>query len=301
MTVAAASKKVWTILEMLQWGTSYLAEKGFDESRLTIELLLSHSLRLQRIQLYTNFEKPLTHAELTSFKILLQRRLQHEPLQYIMGTTEFMGREFLVDKRVLIPRPETEVLAELTVRYAKENFPSLSSKILDIGTGSGCLAVTCAAMIENAVVTAFDVSKDAIDVARSNAQRNGVGDKIAFSVRDVFTTVAADFPGKFHLVISNPPYVSKSEFDGLQPEIRKFEPSSATTDGNDGLSFYRCIAGIAHSLLESNGAVIVEHAYNQASAVQEIFRDVGWNSLESVRDYSGIPRCIVAKLPTGKP
>jgi release factor glutamine methyltransferase len=301
LTVAAASKKVWTILEMLQWGTSYLAEKGFDESRLTIEVLLSHVLRLKRIQLYTNFEKPLTHAELTSFKILLQRRLQHEPLQYIIGTTEFMGREFLVDKRVLIPRPETEVLAEVTIRYAKENFSSLPSKILDIGTGSGCLAVTCAVMIENAVVTAFDVDKDAIDVARSNAERNGVGDKIAFSVRDVFTAVAADFPEKFHLVISNPPYISKSEFEGLQPEIRKFEPPSATTDGNDGLNFYRCIAGIARPLLESNGAVIVEHAYNQASAVQEIFRDVGWNSLESVRDYSGIPRCIVAKLPTGKP
>jgi release factor glutamine methyltransferase len=300
LTVAAASKKVWTILEMLQWGTSYLAEKGFDETRLTIELLLSHVLRLKRIQLYTNFEKPLTNAELTSFKILLQRRLQHEPLQYIIGTTEFMGREFLVDKRVLIPRPETEVLAEVAVRYVQENFPSLSSKILDIGTGSGCLAVTCAAMIEDAVVTAIDISKDAIDVARSNAEKNGVGNKIVFSVRDIFTS-AADFPEKFHLVISNPPYISKSEFEALQPEIRKFEPSSATTDGSDGLSFYRCIADIAHSLLESNGAVIVEHAYNQATAVQEIFRDAGWNSLESVGDYSGIPRCLVAKLPTGKP
>lgn len=285
---------------MLQWGTSFLAEKGFDESRLTIELLLSHVLRLRRIQLYTNFEKPLTHAELTSFKILLQRRLQHEPLQYIIGTTEFMGREFLVDKRVLIPRPETEVLAEATVRYAKENFPSLSLKILDIGTGSGCLAVICAAMIENAVVTAFDISNEAVDVARSNAERNGVGKKIAFSVRDVFDTSAADFAGRFHLVISNPPYISKSEFDGLQPEIREFEPSSATTDGSDGLSFYRRVANLARSLLESNGAVIVEHAYNQAVAVQEIFRNAGWESVDSVRDYSGNARCIVAKLPTGK-
>lgn len=286
---------------MLQWGTSYLAEKGFDESRLTIELLLSHVLRLQRIQLYTNFEKPLSHAELSSFKILLQRRLQHEPLQYIIGTTEFMGREFVVDKRVLIPRPETEVLAEAAVRYAKENFHTFSPKILDIGTGSGCLAVACALMIENASVTAFDISKDAIDVARSNAERNDVGDKSTFSVRDVFTTGPADFPGKFHLVISNPPYISKSEFDGLQPEVREFEPSSATTDGNDGLSFYRCIASIAGYLLEHNGAVIVEHAYNQALAVQEIFGNAGWESIESVRDYSGNPRCLVAKLPTGKP
>jgi len=286
---------------MLQWGTSYLAEKGFDESRLTIELLLCHVLRLQRIQLYTNFEKPLSQAELTSFKILLQRRLQHEPLQYIIGTTEFMGREFVVDRRVLIPRPETEVLAEAAVRYAKENFHAFSPKILDIGTGSGCLAVACAVMIENAVVTAFDISKDAIDVARSNAERNDVGDKITFSVRDVFAAVAADFPEKFHLVISNPPYISKSEFDGLQPEVREFEPSSATTDGNDGLSFYRCIASIAHFLLEHNGAVFVEHAYNQSVAVQEIFGNAGWESLETVRDYSGNPRCLVAQLPTGKP
>jgi len=285
---------------MLQWGTSYLAEKGFDESRLTIELLLSHVLRLKRIQLYTNFEKPLTQDELTSFKILLQRRLLHEPLQYIMGTTEFIGREFLVDKRVLIPRPETEVLAEVAVRFAKENSHSVPSKILDIGTGSGCLAVTCAAMIENAVVTAFDISKDAIDVARSNAERNGVGDKIAFSVRDVFITSAADFPEKFHIVISNPPYISKSDFDGLQQEIRKFEPSLSTTDGDDGLSFYRRIADIARSLLESNGAVIVEHAYNQAAEVQEIFRSSGWETIDSIQDYSGNPRCIVAKFPTGK-
>ena len=299
MTVAAAVKKVWTILEVLQWGTSYLAEKGFDESRLTIELLLSHILRLQRIQLYTNFEKPLTQTELASFKILLQRRLQHEPLQYIIGTTEFMGREFLVDKRVLIPRPETEVLVEVAIRYAKENFPGSPIKILDIGTGSGCLAVTCAAMIENVAVTAFDVSEDAIDVARSNAQRSGVDETIAFSVRDVFTA-GADFSEKFHLILSNPPYISKSEFDGLAPEIREFEPSSATTDGGDGLSFYRRIASVATALIESNGAVIVEHAYNQELAVQEIFRNAGWNTMESITDYSGNPRCLVAKLSTDK-
>ena len=301
MTVAAASKKVWTILEMLQWGTSYLAERGFDESRLTIELLLSHVLQLKRIQLYTNFEKPLTQDELTSFKILLQRRLQHEPLQYIIGKTEFMGREFLVDKRVLIPRPETEVLAEAAVRYAKENFSSLSPKILDIGTGSGCLAVTCASMIDNAVITAIDISKDAIDVASINAERNGVADKITFSVRVVFSIRAEDFPEKFHLLISNPPYISKAEFDRLEPEIRSFEPPGATTDRNDGLSFYRRIAAFGQSVLELHGAVIAEHAYDQSAQVQEIFRKAGWNSLDSIRDYSGNPRCVVATLPEGRP
>ena len=165
---------------MIQWGTSYLAEKGFGESRLTIELLLSHILQLRRVQLYTNFEKSLTDAELASFKGLLQRRLQHEPLQYIVGTTEFMGREFVVDKRVLIPRPETELLVEVAVSYAKENFPRLQSRILDIGTGSGCLAVSCAAMIQDAAVTAFDISDEAIDVAVINAEKNGVRDKLVF-------------------------------------------------------------------------------------------------------------------------
>jgi release factor glutamine methyltransferase len=281
---------------MIQWGTSYLAEKGFDESRLTIELLLSRVLQLRRVQLYTNFEKPLTDAELASFKGLLQRRLQHEPLQYIVGTTEFMGREFLVDKRVLIPRPETELLVEVAVRFAKENFPRLPSRILDVGTGSGCLAVSCAAMIQDAAVTAFDISDDAIDVAGTNAEKNGVSDKIVFSVRDVFKINAADFPEKFHMVVSNPPYISKADFEELQPEIRVFEPSSATTDGDDGLSFYRCIAGIARTLLQPNGAVIVEHAFDQSVGVENIFRKAGWGSTESVKDYSGNPRCIIAKL-----
>jgi release factor glutamine methyltransferase len=296
LSVAGTLKKVWTILEMIQWGTSYLAEKGFDESRLTIEHLLSHVLRLRRVQLYTNFEKPLTDAELASFKALLQRRLQHEPLQYIVGTTEFMGREFVVDKRVLIPRPESELLVEVAVRYAKENFPRLPSRILDIGTGSGCLAVSCAAMIQDAAVTAFDISDDAIHVAGMNAEKNGVSDKIVFSVGDVFKINAADFPEKFHLIVSNPPYISKADFEELQPEIRVFEPSLATTDGDDGLSFYRCIAGIARTLLEPNGAVIAEHAFDQSAGVENIFREAGWGSTESVKDYSGNPRCFIAKL-----
>jgi len=279
---------------MLQWGTSYLLEKGFNESRLTVELLLCHLLNLERIQLYTNFDKPLTDAELSLFKGLFQRRLQHEPLQYIIGTTEFMGLEFVVDQRVLIPRPETEVLVEQVIYYAKEHFSGRPLRILDIGTGSGCIAVSLAALLENASIIAFDKSSDAVEVARINAQKNGVEKKIALSVQDVFEISGADFSSKFHLVVSNPPYVSKMEFQELQPEIKKFEPSFAVTDDDDGLNFYRKIADIGRSLLEAEGAIIVEHAYNQLVSARKIFVDAGWGNIRPIGDYGGNHRCLVA-------
>ncbi len=285
---------------MLQWGAAYLSEKGFDESRLTIELLLSHVLHLKRIQLYTSFDKPLTEAELASLKALLQRRLQHEPLQYIVGTTEFMGIEFAVDRRVLIPRPETEALAEQAVRHANENFSGQQMRILDIGTGCGCIAVFLAVRFENASVTAIDKSSDAIDVARLNAETNGVTKRITFSILDIFEAASSDFPSKFHLVVSNPPYVSISEFKGLQPEIREFEPSFAVTDDADGLSFYTRISQLGKVLLEPGGAVLVEHAYNQSESVRMIFADAGWGNIQPFNDYGGNHRCIVATNPSSQ-
>ena len=301
MTVGSVQKRVWTILEMLQWGTSYLSEKGFDESRLTVELLLCHVLRLKRIQLYTSFDKPLTDAELASFKGLFQRRLQHEPAQYIIGTTEFMGREFVVDRRVLIPRPETEVVVEQALRYAKEHFPGQHLRILDIGTGSGCIAVSLAALIGNASVVAIDKSSDAVDVARINAEKNGVEKRVTFSVGDVFGASENDVLSKFHLVVSNPPYVSKKEFEELQPEIKEFEPSFAVTDDGDGLSFYRRIAKIGQSFLDEEGAIIVEHAYNQSESAQKIFTEAGWSDVQPFNDYSGKDRGLVAAKLSGTP
>ena len=294
MTGGPVQKRVWTILEMLQWGTSYLSDKGFDESRLTVELLLCHVLRLKRIQLYTSFDKPMTEVELSSFKGLFQRRLQHEPVQYITGSTEFMGLEFVVDRRVLIPRPETEVLVEQVIRYAKEHFPSRPLRILDIGTGSGCIAVSLAALIENASVVAFDSSSDAVDVARINAEKNGVETKIALSVQDVFRISEADVSSKFNLMVSNPPYIAKTEFEELQPEIKEFEPSFAVTDDGDGLSFYRRIAQIGRSFLDEGGAIIVEHAYNQSESTQIIFTDAGWGNVQPFSDYSGKDRGLIA-------
>jgi len=279
---------------MLQWGTSYLAEKGFDESRLTIELLLGHVLNLQRIQLYTNFDKPLTEGELASFKGLLQRRLQHEPLQYIVGSTEFMGRKFAVDRRVLIPRPETEVVVEQAVRFVKERFPGQAARVLEIGTGSGCIAVSLAAMIENISVTAIDASPDAVDVAVRNAEENGVGKKTVFAVKDLFKIAEADFSFRFHLIVSNPPYVSQGQFAELQPEIRDFEPPLALTDDGDGLSFYRRIAHSGKQMLEPGGGIIVEHAFDQSESAKTIFADEGYGEILPFDDYDGNPRGLIA-------
>ncbi len=286
---------------MLQWGASHLAEKGFDESRLIIELLLAHVLKLKRIQLYTNFDRPLSAEELASFKALLQRRLHHEPLQYIIGSTEFMGYEFLVDRRVLIPRPETELLVEQAVQYVAENFSHQPIRIIDIGTGSGCIAVSLAKMIENVSVVAFDKSAEAVEVARMNAKTNEVEQKVEFTVRDVFTVSSEDFFSKFHLIVSNPPYISTSEFESLQPEIQDYEPSFATTDGGDGLSFYRRIADLGKSLIEPNGAVIVEYAYDQSTAVRGIFLQSGWDNIRLLNDYSGNPRCLIAENSLAAP
>ena len=280
---------------MLQWGASYLDEKGFDESRLTIEILLSHVLNLKRIQLYTGFDKPLNDKELSSFKELLQRRLLHEPLQYILGKTEFMGFEFLVDKRVLIPRPETEVLVEEAVRFANGQFSEQLVRILDIGSGSGCIGISVAKMVERASVVAIDISPEAIEVAQVNAVHNSVERRMSFALKDIFKVTVRDFSEPFELVVSNPPYISKLDFAELQPEIRDFEPVSATTDSGDGLSFFRRIAEIVPSLLVEDGAVFVEYAYDQSAAVQKIFHDAGWTSIELIRDYDGNPRCLTAR------
>ncbi len=284
----------WTILQLVEWGTEYLTQKRFDESRLTIELLLSHILKLSRLQLYTNFDKPLSEQELAEFKEKLKRRLTYEPLQYILGETEFMGLPFIVNKHVLIPRPETEILVEKAIEICKKDFSDTEKiSLLDIGTGSGCIAISCAKMIPNSYVTALDKSRDAISIAKENAKKNGVEEKIQFIEKDIFSFTAIE--NKFHIIISNPPYIAKEEFDELPEDIRSYEPSTALTDNGDGLLFFRHIAKIEKNILNDNGSIIVEHAYNQKEKVIETFENEGWKNVESFMDYGKNPRCIIAR------
>jgi release factor glutamine methyltransferase len=289
-------QKIWTVLDLITWSTNHLQEKKIDEARLTVELLLAHALSMKRIQLYMNFDKPLKPEELASYKVLFKRRLDHEPVQYIIGRTEFMGLPFAVDSRVLIPRPETETVVEQTVRLCKElRAPGVPVSLLDIGTGSGCIAVSCAKMIPDASVLALDVSTDALDAARLNAEHNGAA--VAFAQSDIFTDEILCKGRSFDAIVSNPPYISSAVYETLQPEIRLFEPRCAETDEGDGLSFYRRLAAIGKSLLVQDGFMALEHAFDQQEAVMSIFAQEGWLSVTPIRDYSGNPRCIIARNP----
>jgi release factor glutamine methyltransferase len=289
-------KKIWTILDLLNWGTVYLSEKGFDETRLTIELLLAHTLKLQRIQLYMNYDRPLNEIELSSFKGLLKRRLTNEPLQYILGETEFMGLKFLVDNRVLIPRADTELLVEKSEELIKIRFSIEEEiRILDIGTGSGCIAVSLAKMISNAKIVAIDSSVDALEIAKINAEKNTVTDRIEFLLLDMMNIDQSSFSSTFHCIVSNPPYISSSEFANVAVDVREYEPNDALIGGDDGLKYYPQIASIAKQYLTHNGFVGVEHQFDQSELVQKIFNEKDFKIITTIKDYSGHFRHVFAE------
>jgi release factor glutamine methyltransferase len=299
LTVSTPIKKIWTILDLITWGTTYLTEKNFDEARLTVELLIAHVLQLRRIQLYTNFDKPLSEEELARFKELLKRRLTHEPLQYILASTEFMGLPFTVEPGVLIPRPETEILVEKIVEKISSLFPNEQKiRIAEVGSGSGCIAVSLAHFIPRAAITSMDISADAVRVAETNAGANNVAGRISFLHRDFFSVSENDFEEPFHCLVSNPPYISVKEYELLPAEVKNYEPKSALCDEGDGLKFYHRIAAFGQKIVEQKGFLAVEHSFDQSDDVQKIFQSHGWNKTTALQDYSGHFRCVFAERGT---
>lgn len=286
-----AGKKNWTILELITWGTGYLTEKHLDDARLNIELLLSHVLSLQRIQLYTKFDQPLTEEELAQFKSLLKRRLAHEPLQYIIGETSFLGLRIGVDRNVLIPRPETELLVDQALKLIRQRWTDQTQlNILDLGTGSGCIAVALAVKLPNATITAIDTSDGALSLAASNAEFHRVAERVNFMNADIARLPKELFPFPFHCILSNPPYISKDEIALVAPEVKEHEPLSALTDNGNGLKFYPEIAHFALHALTADGIVGVEHAFDQSAQVSKIFTSAGFSDEIIVKDYQGINR-----------
>jgi len=255
---------------------------------LTADLLLASVLRLSRLDLYLQYDRPLTSSEIGTFRDLLKRRLRHEPLQYILGETEFMGLTLKVDPHVLIPRPETELLAEKALETI-EDLPPGPVRVLDIGTGSGNIAIALAHYAPEAHVTAIDVSDKALAVAAENVDRHRLKN-VSLQKLDLFSEELDD--RRFSLVLSNPPYVSADEFEHLQPEVRDFEPKVATTDDADGFRFIKRISELAGSHLLPGGALIVELGAGQSPAALEIVRSAGLVNVEIFKDYSSIPRVI---------
>lgn len=285
-----AAQNTWTVLSLLQWATEHLKQKGFDEARLTVELLLAHTLNLTRFTLYTNFDRPLGQDELTAFKSLFKRRLTREPLQYILGETEFMGLKLYVDRRALIPRPETEILVEQTVNAARA-IGGKGLRILDIGTGSGNIPVALAHFLPEALITSVDVSAEALELAAGNINRHR-HTNVTLRQADILTET---FPGQsFNIIVSNPPYIAVAEFPALQPEVKDFEPRIATTDEADGLTYLRHIGTLAKESLVPGGVLLMEIAFNQAPMVEKFLRDSGYNTVMFVNDYAGIQRIAKA-------
>ena len=282
-----------TVLESIQKSAGFLTSKAVESPRLQAELLLAHLLKLPRMQLYLNFERCLAPLEQGELRELIRRRGRREPLQHIIGSTSFCGCEIAVDRRVLIPRPETELLAETGWRHLSTLNPQPSTA-LDFGTGSGCIAIALAVKCPGVRVFAADISAEALSVARQNAAAHHVEDRIEFVGGDGFAALPGDI--RFDLIIGNPPYIPSAEIASLQPEVRDFDPRLALDGGADGLDFYRRLAVEARPFLKANGRLLLEFGDGQTDAVREILRHENW-IVEAVReDYNRCPRMVIATI-----
>jgi release factor glutamine methyltransferase len=281
-----------TVLETIQKSTEFLGKKGVESPRLHAELLLAHVLQMPRMKLYLNFERALTTAETDTLRDLIKRRGQREPLQHIVGSTSFCGYEMAVNRHALIPRPETEMLAELGWQFlATCNLQPATA--LDFGTGTGCIAITLAVKCPSARVTALDISPDALTLAKTNAERYQVAARIEFLLGDGFAALSV--PRQFDLIVSNPPYIASAEIATLDPEVRDFDPRGALDGGADGLDFYRRLAKQAAVFLKSGGKIMVEFGDGQAPAIKSLFECEKWIVEAVQEDYSHRARILVAR------
>jgi len=288
-------QKPWTIKAILDRTVSFFEEKKVPESRLSAELLLSHALKSKRLDLYLQFERFLTPAELAGFREMVRRRAKFEPVQYITGEQEFMGLTFRVTPAVLIPRPETELLVEAVlkeIQSLKEEGKDVF--VLDVGTGSGAIAISLAKLCPDCRITAIDISPEAIEIAAGNARRLEAT-SVKFQVQDArhFTP---EQPDGFDIIVSNPPYVSETEWQQLHPQVKDYEPSRALLAGPEGLDFYREFIPRVPSLLQKTGCLFMEIGFDQRENVFILLRQAGFNKIEFIQDYQKIERIVKAKL-----
>ena len=277
-----------TILEIIKRTTEFLEKKGVESARLNSELLVGHALGLKRMQLYLQFERPLTEPELEKIRPLVKRRSNREPLQHIIGEVEFVGLKLKIDRRALIPRPETEHLLEL---LAKE-LTALPVSILDLGTGSGAIALALAAKYSAATVTGVDQSPDALALAQENAALTGLDGRVKFIQSDWFSALPAG--SKFPLIVANPPYLSDAEVREAQPEVKDYEPVAALSPGPDGASALVRIITEAPRYLAAGGLLACETGITQHAQLQELAKNSGYTQTKSLPDLTGRDRYLLA-------
>jgi release factor glutamine methyltransferase len=277
-----------TLLEVVKKSTDFLVARGVESARLNAELLVGQALGLRRMQLYLQFERPLTEAELENIRPLVRRRGNREPLQYILGETEFFNLRLKTDRRALVPRPETEQLVELVVR--RLTVPP--GRILDLGTGSGAIALALAKHFPSAVVTAVDCSEEALALARENAIALGLESRVRLLRSNWFEVTEA--PASFDLIVANPPYLTDEEVATSEPEVRNHEPRQALSAGTDGASALEEIVRGGRSRLSGGGWLALETGINQHARLSALATACNYSQVESLRDYSGRERFFLA-------
>ena len=286
-----------TVLEIVKRTTDFLGSKGIESPRLTSELLIGHALGLKRMQLYVQFEKPLAEAELEKIRPLVRRRAQREPLQYIFGETEWAGLKLKTDRRALIPRPETELLLELLTERYQADGAVAPQRILDLGTGTGALALGLAKAFPDARVCALDRSTDALALAGENAVALALNDRVEFRESDWYSNLgdASRPEDRFDLIVANPPYLSAEETAEAQPEVKLFEPVSALTADEDGLADLRKIVADAPRFLREGGLLALETGIAHHAKLSELARAAGLKEIESKKDLTGRDRFVFAR------
>jgi release factor glutamine methyltransferase len=290
------ANKVWTVLEVLKWSEDFLSRQGFKYARSDAEQLLMAALQVERIFLYTNHDRPLSEKERTIYREYISRRAKQEPIQYITGSTYFMGLKFLVDKSVLIPRPDTEILIETFVSAVKRKFNGEHITIIDIGTGSGAIAVSLAKFLPQARIIAVDNSLSALGIARRNAELNQVVQNIEFMESDILEKIIHQHIENKVFLVSNPPYIDGQDISFLSAEVRNYEPHNALYGGQDGLKFYRAIIDQGVIFGERLAGVFFEVGYNQAEQVKKMLTDKFKMAVEVCSDLGGIPRVVYTLL-----
>lgn len=274
----------WTVLDLLKWTANYFAGKGIENGRLDAELLLAEVLKLNRIGLYLNFDRPLQSDELATFRALIERRARREPIAYILGHCEFWSLTFKVGPDVLIPRGDTETLVEAALKVLPPG-----GTLLDVGIGSGAIALAIAHERPDLSVEGIDLSPAALAIAAENAERLGLADRVTLRQGDLF---ALDGSNQYDVIVSNPPYIALGEKAALMPEVRDFEPALALFAGADGLDCYRALIPAARAALKDSGILLVEVGAGQATAVAELFAASGYAEIFTSRDLSGIERVV---------
>jgi release factor glutamine methyltransferase len=294
----------WTVERLLTWMRQFFERKAIDAPRLSAELLLAHVLGVPRIKLYTGYQDVLNDEQLKVLRDLTTRAGNEEPIAYLTGKAHFFNLEFAVTSAVLIPRPDTETLVEQAMRLFRDTLGFEAPRVLDLCTGSGCIAIAIAKHKEAAQVTAVDISADALAVAERNVESNGVGDRVTLFRGDLFEPLdALPDPTPFDVILSNPPYIPQPQLAGLPKNVKDYEPSIALDGGSDGHDFHRRIlTGAAGHWLRPGGHLLMEIAYDQLESSEALVAgDDTWTGVKVLRDHAGNPRVLaVQKKPEGE-